>query len=179
MIRVGSCGGVGVDPGSVIVTNRMLNGRFEEVWRVYVLGTEVCFPAKLSDELSEALFRFGEGMYGAECVRGDTLSAETFYLAQGRTDGAFAGFTEKDRKKYLEMCREKGVRSFEMEGLALAAFGGRVGVATAVVCGVLVNRCVGEMPEEERDILREYEERAIRLVVGFVRDKCKECFQEE
>lgn len=178
MIRVGSCGGVGVDPGNVIVTKRTLNGEFEEVWRVFVLGKEVCFPAKLSEELSEALFRYGEEMYGEECVRGDTLSAETFYLAQGRTDGAFAGFTGEDRKKYLEMCREKGVRNFEMEGLALAAFGEKVGVATALVCGVLVNRCEGEMPEEERDVLREYEERAIRLVARFVKDKCAECFQE-
>ena len=39
-----------------------------------------------------------------------------FYEGQGRLDGAFCEFTEKDKMDYLEKLRDAGVVNIEMEG---------------------------------------------------------------
>lgn len=171
LLRIGSCGGVGVASGSVVVSRRVLNGLFEPCLRLAVLGEQRKLGAEMDAAVGDELERLGRARLGGLCVRGDTMSAETFYVAQGRRDGAFAEFSAADRMRFLRECQRKGVVNFEMESVALGAFAKRVGVAAATVCAVLVNRLEQETPVESEDVLAAYQERAVQLVVEYVRDK--------
>lgn len=171
-IRIGSCGGIGLSAGTVVVSRRTLNGIFEPAMRLFVLGEDRRLPAKLDAGLGAALHAMGVERFGEHrCVRGDTLCAETFYVAQARRDGAFADFSEKQRLSFLADCKERGVVNFEMESLALAAFANRVGVKAAVVCAVLVDRMTDETPTEKEEKLASFEHRAVGLVVDFVKER--------
>lgn len=115
-IRVGSCGGVGIAPGGVVVSGAVLNGVFAPVLNMCVLGKVVEMPAVLDASLRAKLLEFGKGLFGdGAVVQGDTMSAETFYTAQGRLDGAFCDFGRTERAAFLEKCRSRGIRNFEME----------------------------------------------------------------
>jgi hypothetical protein len=51
-----------------------------------------------------------------DTVSGKTMCTYDFYEGQGRLDGAFCEFTEKDKMEYLEKLRDFGVVNIEMEG---------------------------------------------------------------
>lgn len=167
-VRLGSCGGVGVPPGTLVVTRRVVNGGFRPVLRLFVLGKETEFPAELNGGLSERLLSNVQAQDGVECIYGDTLCAETFHIAQGRRDGGFCTFSKGERMAFLEKCRDSGIVNLEMESLALGAFGTKVNIPTAVVCVVLVDRLEQETPSESEGRLAGYQKRAVDAVVNFV-----------
>ncbi|PXF43457.1 Uridine phosphorylase 1 [Gracilariopsis chorda] len=167
-IRIGTCGGLGVPPGTLVFTRRALSGDLKPSLRMFVLGEQVRFPATLDSDLTNSLVSHGKAMYGSVCVHGDTLCAETFHIAQGRTDGAFVPYTEEQKLSYFRRCRSAGVVNLEMESLALAAFSSRVNVPAAVLCVVLVDRLEHETPVKQKHELGMFEERAIRLLVSYV-----------
>lgn len=171
LIRIGSCGGVGVAAGTVVVTRQAVNGLFERGLRLAVLGKQRVFAAEMDEALGEELAAKGRALLGKRCVRGDTMSAETFYVAQARRDGAFADFSGAERAAFLEECRSRGVVNVEMECVALAAFAKRVGVRAATVCAVLVNRMQEETPSETEEMLAMFQHRAVRVAVEYVREK--------
>lgn len=168
-IRVGSCGGLGVPMGTVVVTRRTLNSQLEPFLRLPVLGKPTKFPARLHPQLSNALFKMGTSQFGEMCVHADTLCAETFYLAQARLDGAFADYSDEQSMQYLRNCQEQGVTNIEMESLPLAAFATKMSVPAAIVCAVLVDRLEHETPFVAEAKLAEYQSRAVNLVVNFVK----------
>lgn len=151
------------------MTRQPLDGMFRPALTLRALGEMLELPASLDDALSSAVCEQAR-REGVACVRGDTVSAETFYLAQGRCDGAFGCLSGEGRLKKLRECRERGVRNIEMEALVVAAFAERVGVPAAVVCMVLVDRLVGETPVEEDGILVQSLENAVAVVVAFVKE---------
>ncbi|KAI0560963.1 uridine phosphorylase 2 [Gracilaria domingensis] len=167
-IRTGSCGGLGVPPGTLVVTRRPLGGDLTPSLRMFVLGEDKRYNAQLDKPLSESLFQTGLSKFGGSCVRGDTLCAETFHIAQGRHDGAFVPYTNRDKLDFFERCRDVGVVNLEMESLPLAAFASMVNVPTAVVCVVLVDRLRFETPTDDGKTIAEFEQRCITLVVDFV-----------
>ncbi|CAM9389827.1 unnamed protein product [Choristocarpus tenellus] len=171
LLRVGSCGGLGVAPGTVVVTRRPLNGLFKNELRMFILGEDVHMAASFDEKLSAALHTFGQKRMGEGCVTGDTVCAETFYLAQGRRDGAFCGFDAEQRHRFLRTCQEKGVVNFEMESLAIAAFATEMNVPAAMVCAVLVDRLQDETPTYDHDDLVEFQVRAVQLAIDYIMEQ--------
>lgn len=167
-IRIGTCGGLGVPPGTMVFTRRTLSGDLKPSLRMFVLGEELRFPATLDSNLTNSLVAHGKAMYGSVCVLGDTLCAETFHIAQGRDDGAFVSYTEEQKMSFFRKCRSAGVVNLEMESLALAAFANQVRVPAAVLCVVLVDRLEHETPVKQQHELSAFEESAIRLLVSYV-----------
>ncbi|CAN8066157.1 unnamed protein product [Agarophyton chilense] len=167
-IRIGSCGGLGISPGTLVVTHRPVAGDLNPSLRMFVLGKDVRYPAELDETLSNAILHKGLLMFGKRCIKGDTLCAETFHIAQGRHDGAFVMYARQDKLAFFHKCQEAGVVNMEMESLALAAFSTRMKIPAAVVCVVLVDRLRFETPTDDSKTLSSYEEYCIELVVDFV-----------
>lgn len=67
-----------------------------------------------------------------------------FYEGQGRLDGAFCEFSEKDKMEYLEKLRDFGVVNIEMESTIFAALTHHAGIKSAIVCVALLNRMHGD-----------------------------------
>lgn len=187
-LRVGSSGGVGVPPGTIVVSRRALNSNLQPDLVVKALGKEYHFPGRLSNTISNHFFDFvqkrqaqqkqkqllqkdSQWYRNSTVVLADTLCAETFFDAQGRVDGVKPPYTNEERKEYLLRCFREGVRNIEMESLPLAAFAARVGLPALVVSAVFVDRLKSETPTDTFDMLSEFENRCVDLVVQFVLER--------
>lgn len=172
LLRVGTCGGIGLSPGRLIVTRNAVNGLFEPAQRMCVLGHMRKFEGHLDATLREQLLSTAGRLFGNDvAVEGDTMCAETFYVAQCRADGAFAEGTDKERRDFLQTCLKRGVRNIEMESLPIAAFAKRARIPAAVVSVALVDRLVHNSPTEDEYVLRKHQDRAVRLVTHFVKEQ--------
>ena len=68
-----------------------------------------------------------------------------FYITgQGRLDGAFCDYTEKEKLDFLHDIHQKNVINMEMESLAFAALTHHAGIRAAVICVTLLNRLNGD-----------------------------------
>lgn len=130
MIRIGTCGGIGIEPGTTIISENVFNGLFQSHLEQYVLGRPVRHPAILDRQLREDLiYHASKPEMNIPVVSGNTLCSNDFYEEQGRLDGAFCDFTHEDQMEYLGRCANVyGIRNFEMESLAFAAMTHRAGV---------------------------------------------------
>lgn len=77
-------------------------------------------------------------------VVGKTMCAFDFYEGQGRLDGAFCDYTEKDKMAYLHKLRDHGVINIEMEATVFAAMTHHAGIRAADVCVAFVDRFKGD-----------------------------------
>lgn len=66
------------------------------------------------------------------------------YLGQGRLDGAFCDYTEKEKLEFLHKVHNNNVLNMEMESLAFAALTHHAGIRAAVICVTLLNRLNGD-----------------------------------
>ena len=96
-IRLGTCGGIGLTPGTVVVTEQAVDGRlqpyletvtlpipdiFESIISQIILGNVVSREAKLDLDLAEKLVEAGKGAGSFETVLGKTISTNDFYEGQ-------------------------------------------------------------------------------------------------
>jgi len=73
--------------------------------------------------------------------------ADDFLLicaGQGRLDGAFCEYTEKEKLDFLNNISENNILNMEMESLAFAALTHHAGIRAAVICVTLLNRLNGD-----------------------------------
>ncbi len=117
--RLGTCGGIGVKPGTLVVTNEAVDGMFRNEYRTIILGKEVVRKTKCDQELVRELVEVGseEGAGFQDVVCGKTMCCHDFYEGQGRVDGAFCEYSLEDKMRFLKECKEKGVANIEMESL--------------------------------------------------------------
>ena len=88
-MRLGSSGGVGVEPGTVVATTQGLNGLLEPSFTLPVLGRNVTRPTDLDADLNAAIVAASEGRTdGFAVLPGKTMGTDCFYEGQARLDGA-------------------------------------------------------------------------------------------
>ena len=166
---MGTCGGIDVVPGTVIITSQTLNGALEPYHETIVLGKKVKRPAVFDPNLAEGLLSKAKSMY-KDCTVAKTMCCDDFYEGQGRLDGAICEYTETDKMNFLKQAQQKGVRNIEMESLQFGAFTGMIGVKAAVVCVAFLNRLHGDQVLSSIEQLGEYEERPINTVLSYIKD---------
>lgn len=167
-VRLGSSGGIGVHPGTIVITEQPLNGTLKPHLEVTVLGQKRYLPARLDATLTNQLYSYVSAEQGVNVVLGKTLCAETFFDSQARTDGADILYTPDEAKAFLQSCAEIGIRNIEMESIPLAAFATRIGIPAAVACVAFVDRLQHDTPVVSPDILAQLENKAIETVANFV-----------
>ncbi|KER19431.1 hypothetical protein T265_11797 [Opisthorchis viverrini] len=140
-IRLGTSGGIGVEPGTLVITTEALDTAFESFYSLRILGKTVKRPAPLDPNLADELYELAQTLPdNVPVVKGKTVCANDFYEEQARLDGAFCQFTESEKMAYLNQACSMGVRNFEMECTCFAAQCYLAGVRAAIVCVTLVNR---------------------------------------
>lgn len=185
--RVGTCGGIGVPAGSLVLTSRVVDGQLRGEATSTVLGVPRSEPAVFDDRVVAALAAYArtvdwggggkaDGRAGApdavsRVVVGTTATLDGFYEEQGRMDGASCSFDDAHRTAWLRTAYDVGVRNFEMEGLEFAAFTHRHSIPAAMACVALINRLDGDQVSSPPAVLAAWEADLIRLIVGFVRHR--------
>lgn len=171
--RMGTCGGLGLEPGTVVLTKRSVNGLLLPKHSQVVLGNVVEYDTTFEHGLSEEVLSLAteeKAQFDFDVVIGDTMCSDDFYEGQARLDGAFCPYSRKDRDDFLEKAYDSGVRNIEMESLVFASMCIRAGVKACIVCVVLVNRLNDKdqiLISKER--VKEFEARPGDLVFEFMK----------
>ncbi|XP_070494165.1 uridine phosphorylase 1 isoform X1 [Chironomus tepperi] len=171
-IRIGTCGGIGIEGGTVIVSNEGVDGQLRSVHEMTILGKQVYRPAKLDQKLVREFMSLVDPTQDAyETVCGKTMCTNDFYEGQGRLDGAFCDFSEKDKMDYLEKCRDFGVVNIEMESTIFSALTHHAGIKAAIVCVALLNRLNGDQVCAPKEVMLEWQKRPQILVSRFIKKR--------
>uniref|UniRef100_A0AC35TUX1 PNP_UDP_1 domain-containing protein n=1 Tax=Rhabditophanes sp. KR3021 TaxID=114890 RepID=A0AC35TUX1_9BILA len=166
-IRLGTSGGIGVLPGTVVISSGALNGELKEEHIQYVMGQKVVREAKLDPVLMGKLKETSEDLKIPYAI-GLTLCADDFYEGQGRLDGAFCEYTSEDKFSFLKQLVTMGCKNFEMESTCFAAMTRRANIKAAIVCVALLNRLDGDQVVIDKSMYHEFELRPYRLVSNFL-----------
>jgi len=166
--RLGSSGGIGVPPGTVVLTTEAMDGEIKPRYSLPILGKPHTFPTRTNESLVNELLESATDDY---VVKGKTMAAECFYEGQGRLDGALCDYTETDKIEFLNKLDQAGVRNIEMESGMFAAFTSRLGIRGAVVCATLLDRLQGDQVLTPPEMLQEFDGRPGRVIIDYMRKK--------
>ncbi|XP_043831976.1 uridine phosphorylase 1 isoform X1 [Dromiciops gliroides] len=171
IIRIGTCGGIGLEPGSVVLTRQATDSCFKPEFEQIVLGKPIVRSTDLSDDLNQELMECAKEINEFNTVMGNTMCTLDFYEGQARLDGAFCSYTDKEKQEYLQAAYAAGIRNIEMESSIFAAMCGASGIKAAVVCVTLLNRLKGDQISSSHEVLLEYQKRPQKLVGRFIKKR--------
>ncbi|KAI5618297.1 uridine phosphorylase 1 isoform X2, partial [Silurus asotus] len=171
IVRIGTSGGIGLQPGTVVVTKEAVDATFLPRFEQVVLGKTVVRGTELDFELAEELLQCGKELAEFETVIGNTMCTMDFYEGQARLDGAFCSYTEEEKQNYLSEAYAAGVRNIEMESSVFAAMCKLSNIRAAVVCVTLLNRQKGDQLTSSHDVMVNYQQRPQILVGHYIKMK--------
>lgn len=164
--RIGTSGGLGLEPGTIVITRTAVNPLLEPFSEQVILGKVLKFPSNLDEKLQKQVMDCSDGLLTAV---GDTMCAHDFYEGQGRLDGAFCDYTLEDKLEFLQKIYDAGVRNIEMESVCFASMCNRAGVPAAILCVTLVDRLKGDQVELTPEQHEDFQMRPPRLVARFIK----------
>lgn len=166
-IRIGTSGGLGIAPGTVVVSQGVLNGKLEPCFEQIGLGKTLRYATSIHQPLADALLN-ARGDF--EAVFGLTLGTDDFYEGQGRMDGALLPpYTEEERMNFLHRAHEHGVRNIEMESTAFTSFCHRANIPAALVCATFINRLNGDQVTTTAEEQMKFSSYADELVLRYLK----------
>lgn len=171
LFRIGTSGGVGLAPGTVVVTDKAVDCFFRAQFEQVVLGKVVTRSTELDVGVSKELLQCSSELEDVPTIIGNTMCTSDFYEGQGRLDGALCSFSTEDKLEYLRKAFNTGVRNIEMESTVFAAMCRACGIKAAVVCVTLLNRFDGDQIATPHDVLVEYQQRPQVLVAHFIKKR--------
>ncbi|KAG8221906.1 hypothetical protein J437_LFUL006725 [Ladona fulva] len=167
--RIGTCGGIGLEPGTVVISDEAVDGLLRPVLEQAHLGKLVQKPAKLDKKLARELLSLSSPDEPYDTVLGKTFCTDDFYEGQARIDGAFCSFSETDKMEFLNKLSKMGVSNIEMESLSFAALTHQAGIKSAVVCNTIVDRLKSDQVLASKEILEEWQLRPQKIVARYIK----------
>ncbi|KAK7471393.1 hypothetical protein BaRGS_00035945 [Batillaria attramentaria] len=167
--RIGTSGGLGLEPGSVVITDEAVDGLLRPYMEVATLGMLLQHPSRLTQEVAQELLSMADPENDFTTIIGKTMSTLDFYEGQARLDGAFCDYTEEDKMAFLKRIHNRGICNIEMESLCFAASCYRAGIKSAVVCVTLLDRLKGDQISTPHDVLEEWQKRPQRLIAAYIK----------
>ncbi|XP_051842305.1 uridine phosphorylase 2 isoform X1 [Antechinus flavipes] len=164
IIRIGTSGGIGIEPGSVVITDTAVDSFFKPQFEQIILDTVVTRSTELDKELAEELLNCSEEIREFPTLIGHTMCTYDFYEGQGRLDGALCSFSNERKLDYLQRAYKAGIRNIEMESTVFAAMCGLCDLKAAVVCVTLLNRLECDQISSPHEVLLEYQQRPQQLI---------------
>uniref|UniRef100_H2ZBV0 Nucleoside phosphorylase domain-containing protein n=1 Tax=Ciona savignyi TaxID=51511 RepID=H2ZBV0_CIOSA len=141
-IRIGTSGGLGLDPGTVVITDKAYNGLLKPVYTQVACGKAIDYPTSTHPEVRTKLHECALSVT-SQSVIGNTLSANDFYEEQARLDGALCSYSEEEKNAFIQKAHDiHGIKNMEMESTCFTAMCTRAGVKCGVICVALVDRLV-------------------------------------
>jgi len=166
-IRLGTSGGLGLEPGTVVVTDQVYDDLLQPFYEQHSCGKAFKFESKCDKELSGNIYEFGKNL-GLKIQKGNTMSCDGFYEEQGRLDGAVCSYEKKEKFEFLNKAHhECGILNVEMEALLFSAYCSRYGVKCAVVCVTMLDRLLGDVVTGKNNKIFEFYPQAV--VAGFIK----------
>lgn len=172
-IRMGTSGGLGIAPGTVVVTDCAFNGLLENSYEFINLGKRVSRPAVFDESLIKSILECRSPEDHFEMIKGGTMGTNDFYEAQGRTDGAICDHTEEEKMNFLKKVQRKGIKNIEMESTLFAALTKYAGISAATICVTFIDRLEGDKVTVSHEEKLEFESRPQLIVGRFIKKLLK------
>ncbi|XP_060065715.1 uridine phosphorylase 1-like [Ylistrum balloti] len=169
--RIGTCGGIGLEPGSVVLTEKAVDGEFSSFYKMFILGKKVERPAIVNEELLRELKACASEDDDFRTVIGTTLCTEDFYECQARLDGAFCDFNEEDKMAFMQTLKANNICNIEMESLGFLALCRHAGIKGAVACVTLLDRLKEDYITVDIPKLKQWQVRAQTLILRYIKRK--------
>jgi len=166
--RLGTCGGIGIEGGNIVVSESAVDGMMRPYLELPVLGQVKQRPAIFDKKLVQELKTVGKEGDPFSIHSGTTMCTYDFYEGQGRLDGAFCEYTEEEKLSFLAGIAEKGVVNMEMESLCFAALCHHAGIRSACVCVTLLNRLDGDQISSTKELMSEWQGYPQRVVARYI-----------
>ncbi|XP_016008314.1 uridine phosphorylase 2 isoform X1 [Rousettus aegyptiacus] len=169
IIRIGTSGGIGITPGSVVITDTAVDSFFKPRFELVILDNIITRSTELDKELAEELFNCSKEIPNFPTLIGHTMCTYDFYEGQGRLDGALCSFSREKKVDYLKRAYKAGIRNIEMESTVFAAMCRLCGLKAAVVCVTLLDRLECDQISLPHDVLVDYQQRPQLLISNFIK----------
>lgn len=169
ILRLGTCGGLGLEPGTVVVSDKVCDGLLQQHLELPVLGKLQKRPAVLDKDLVTELKSLHKDTDEYDLVAGQTMCTYDFYEGQGRTDGAFCEYTNEDKLSFLNEIHNKGVVNIEMESLGFASICHHAGIRAAVICVTLLDRLKGDQVDADPEDMHKWQKRPQEIAARLIK----------
>uniref|UniRef100_A0A0A9YS89 Uridine phosphorylase 1 n=1 Tax=Lygus hesperus TaxID=30085 RepID=A0A0A9YS89_LYGHE len=144
-LRLGTSGGIGLEPGTVVITQEAVNGYLEPYYELVSMGRLIKMKSAMSDDVIAKLMDAAKQLQlKYPVVTGKTMSVDTFYEGQARLDGAICEYTEQDKSNFITKLHQHNVANIEMEALLFGAFCNKLNIKVGVICVALLDRIKGD-----------------------------------
>jgi uridine phosphorylase len=169
-LRMGTCGGLGVKPGTLILTKSGFDGCLEKGIEIVALGQKKRYQADADPIFLSELTKTLEEMEIPFEI-GNTMTCNDFYETQGRLDGAFCEYSNDDKLSFIQKAHDEfGIKNIEMEASLFLAMCNRANVSCAVACVALLNRLDGDQVRATPD-LKKYENAPLEMIIQMIRNQ--------
>lgn len=112
--RIGTSGGLGVPPGTVVITDHVIDAAMRNHFYSAECGKVVPLPCIMNKEMALELQGCASQL-GLATMVGGTMGTDDFYLGQGRLDGAFCDYGEKEKQEFIQkLHREYNIMNFRV-----------------------------------------------------------------
>ncbi|KAI2796257.1 Uridine phosphorylase 2, partial [Blomia tropicalis] len=170
MFRIGTSGGLGVEPGTVVISDSACDELLDDYYKLNIMGERHWRPAIFDRSLVDELEQLSNEMKrNYHTVRGRTMCASDFYETQSRIDGAICNYGINEKIARLRHLVDNGIRNIEMEATAFASMCRYTGIRCAIVCCTLLNRLDGDQVNVDKSTLESYQIRPQELILAYIR----------
>lgn len=167
-IRLGTSGGVGVPAGSVVVTDKALDGELQFGYEHVACGVKKRWPGQADAELNKSIIDANAGVDYTVTI-GNTMSTDDYYEGQGRLDGALQSwYTDADKMALLKKAESLGVKNIEMEATCFFFFFNRLGARAAIIGAVLLDRLGGDQHAHTPQEIKTYSARPQEVCLKWI-----------
>ncbi len=138
--RVGPSGGLGVNPGQIVVGTEAVTNTLEAQFESIEFGQKHYYPTQFCQTLAKE-FMNSINVAEGSIVNGKIVGGMGYYNGQARLNGAMPlNHTPEEQQQYLKKAYEQGVRSFDMESIGFAGFCNQLEIPCCEINAVLVDR---------------------------------------
>jgi uridine phosphorylase len=140
-LKLGFCGGLGADIGSIVISEEVVDGKFLPTYDSVECGRKVTYTTLVDHKLATKLYNYFTQQYSRQVILAKTLGTQDFYEGQARLTGALPlAYTQEECKLYLQKAYAANIRSIDMESLVFAAFANQLAIPFAILGVPVVNR---------------------------------------
>jgi uridine phosphorylase len=147
-LKIGPAGGIGLEPGEMVISHAAVNHQFEPKMSVIACGEEYSWPTHLDQHLVNDLVAYKNSYAKIADIplhTGATLNTADYYEGQARLNGFLPlPYSKEAQAVYLQKAKTFGIKGIDMESLYFAGFCNQLDIKAGIMNLILVNRLLGD-----------------------------------